>query len=106
MSPVADTILEQLGGARVFAMAFDQARSSYGPNMITLRIASGLVARIPGMKERATHLIIRLEAGDTYTVEVHRSTHAIGMVLGYYEGVHADQLRALVEDRTGLRLSL
>lgn len=101
MSPVADTILEQLGGSRVFAMAFDAARSSYGPNMIQLKIARGLRA-----KERATHVIIRLEADDRYTVEVHRITKAVGMLTAYTEGVYADQLRSLIEEHTGLRLAL
>lgn len=101
MSPVADTILEQLGGARVFAMAFDAARSVYGPNMIQLKIARGLRA-----KDRATHVIIRLEADDRYTLEVHRITRALGALTAYHEGVYADQLRPLIEADTGLRLSL
>lgn len=104
MSPVADTILAQLGGARVFAMAFDAGRSSYGANVITLRIATGLKAT-----GRATHVVIRLEAGDTYTVETHRiprSARVAPEVLYYQEGVYADSLRMIVEDQTGLRLSL
>lgn len=107
MNAIADTILAQLGGGRIFAMAFDAKRSSYAPNTLKLAIAKPLVR---GTKEHATHVIIRLEASDTYTVEIHRvekpTSRRESAVVAYREMVYAEDLRRLIEAETGLALSL
>lgn len=102
---VAETIIAQLGGRKIFAMAFDARRSLSNESGVTLPIARALVRSAKG---RATHVTIKLNAFDTYDVETMRYPRLAveGEVVGYTEGVHADSLRAVVEEHTGLKLSL
>lgn len=108
------TMIEQLGGQQIFAMAFDRAvhagcgadeRPDNSPR-VTLHVARGLkVARaIRWVKielDRAT---------DTYTVTFHswsrRAMHENTWDDLTRTLVHADQLRAVVESATGLRMTL
>lgn len=97
--------IEQLGGRRIFAMAFDAKRSTCSDTQLQLRIAAALVK---GIKDKPTHVRITLDASDTYTVEllrVNRRTWDVAM-LRTVSGVYADSLRSLVESMTGLRLTL
>lgn len=101
------TVIEHLGGNRIFAMAFAHHFASAAGG-VCLKIAPGL--RATG---RATHVRITLTARDTYDVEVCRfakratlSTVGGSQVVGYVEDVHADHLKRTVESMTGLRLSL
>jgi hypothetical protein len=102
---IATTVIAQLGGVRIFAMAF--ASSTYGYQgdavSVVFKIAPALVR---GTKGRATHVTVQLQADDTYTVWTSRVTRrdcSQGEVLSF---VYADQLRSVVESMTGLRLSL
>lgn len=111
-------ILEQLGGQRIFAMAFtgcvystgaDRAPSS-GVAGVALEIARPLRKSAQG----AAKVIVSLMDDDTYTVKLWKAPTAMqsqrgeheGKYLEQLEGVHADQLAATVEGMTGLRLSL
>ena len=102
---VTDTIIAQLGGARIFAMAFDARRSMAREDSITLRIAASLVKSTKG---RATHVRVTLDASDTYKVEALQvgKLDAIGTTVAEFEGVYADMLKSIVEGMTGLYLSL
>jgi hypothetical protein len=106
MSETAQIILNQLGGNRIFAMAF-QAPALTTENSVTLRVAPAL-RRLT--REKPTHVVVRLEANDTYTVEVHRAEKPTSRrdseVISYQEMVYADNLKQHVEAATGLRLSL
>lgn len=101
----ANTAIAQLGGNRIFAMAFDARGAVARADSLTLRIARSLVRCIPG---KATHLVIELEPSDTYRVTLLRvgKLDAIGTTVAEIAGVYADMLRGVVEDMTGLRLSL
>jgi hypothetical protein len=97
------TILEQLGGRRIFAMAFagcvysagaDRAPSS-GVAGVALEIARPLRKSAKG----AAKVIVNLMSDDTYTVKLWKYLEQLEMV-------HADQLKSTVESMTGLRLSL
>ncbi len=62
-----------------------------------------------GMDGRVSHITITLDPSDTYTVEFTRcNTRAkiVVKVLGRYEGIHADGLHSLIQNETGLYLSL
>ena len=110
MSATADAILEQLGGRRIFAMAFESA--TYSDTSVTLRIAKGLARSMSKHKQtgrKPTHVRVTLEPSDTYTVEVisvnMKEPDAVVTNSRLYP-VYADQLAAVVEMNTGLRLSL
>lgn len=103
------TIIHQLGGNKIFAMAFDLATADEAKNTLYLRIASSLkrsMEKIAGKKP--THVRVTLDPSDTYTVEV--------LAWGKYENtgatlfscsfIYADQLVDIVEKVTGLRLAL
>lgn len=103
---VPATIIEQLGGARIFAMAF-AARTFHTASAITLEIVPALRR---GAKGKATHVCVILEPSDTYTVRVTRRSKVKGVtrvaILSTDSDVYAESLRSLIESRTGLYLSL
>lgn len=96
------TTIAQLGGRRIFAMAFDARMTSATEIALTLRVARALQK---GAKAHA--VTITLAADDTYTVTATRGRRG-GHVdeVGSCEGVYCDQLRGTVERLTGLYLSL
>ncbi len=100
-SLIAHTIVQQLGGPRIFAMAFKQA--VHGERDVTFHVARGLKTA-----NKCTHITIALEADDTYTVTFIKVARrgmdvteidVVGMVL-------ASELRPLIEQTTGLYLTL
>ena len=105
---VISTIIEQLGGRRIFAMAF--TGSSYwldspGGPKLSLKIAPALVRGVPG---KATHVDVVLDASDLYTVSLSRvwKRHPGGETLTAVGDVYCDRLKGVVEEMTGLALSL
>jgi hypothetical protein len=98
---VISAIIDQLGGQQIFAMAF--AWATHDDRSITLRIARGLKA-----KDGINALIIRLEPSDTYRVEFWRLSKMAASTrpIDQLDGVYGDQLRELIEQRTGLYLAL
>lgn len=106
------TMIDQLGGQRIFAMAFEgfvystadtdnngEHPPGKGPAGISLSIAHGLRRMV-----KATHVVIELEDDDTYTVELHRvsAKYQTGSdKLRETFRVYADQLRSVVEGMTG-----
>lgn len=119
---VIQTIIDQLGGRRIFAMAFSgsvysvntdeemQRPPSAGPAGIALEIARPLRKAARG----ATKIIVNLEHDDTYTVKLWKAPTQMECQRGEFEGryldeqrlVYADSLRQTVEAMTGLRLAL
>lgn len=69
------TIIDQLGGARIFVMAF--ASSVYDADSITLHVAKPLVKNVKG---KATHVTVTLADDDTYTVVAQRVPTARQMI--------------------------
>ncbi len=118
---VVRTLIDQLGGGRIFAMAFRSMTydtieltpdrpASAGVAGVVLAIARALVRGVP---ERATHVIVNLMADDTYAVILHREPTPsesmrgkCGREVSRVDGVHAAQLRPAVERATGLLLTL
>lgn len=95
---VPATILEQLGGKRIFKMAF--AGATYAPDAVTLKIAPGLRA-----KDGITHVVIKLTPADEYALEFWKirgtKTTRVSAASAW-----CDNLREVVEKTTGLYLSL
>lgn len=110
--PVTSTIIAQLGGARIFRLAFSRAVVDEHRGAVTLEIAGALVRLVPG---RASHVRVTLDAGsDTYNVELVRigkldkRTLEIPppVVTASQDGVYCDVLASTVERMTGLYLKL
>lgn len=99
----ANETIQQLGGQQIFAMAF--ASATTGPNSLMLKIAPALVKGTTG---KATHVQVKLETDDTYTVTAIRCARRGLEISNVAEQplVYADNLRSVVESMTGLRLTL
>lgn len=101
MTPVAATIVAQMGGPKIFAMAFKRAVCD--ENSITFEVA-------PGLKRGAkcTHVRVTLMPSDTYRVEFLKvgKFDVTPVKFGVYDDVYCDTLKSLVEEKTGLYLSL
>lgn len=96
------TIIAQLGGARIFAMAFKDSAYSVTPNpSLTLRVA-------PSLKKAAkcTHVRVTLMPSDTYKVEFLKVAKYDVTTVSEFDDVYCDMLKELVEEKTGLYLSL
>jgi hypothetical protein len=96
-------IIEQMGGRRIFAMAFSASMYcvSEGKTAVTFTIA-------PALKRAAKMAYVRvtLDPNDTYTVEFIAARAGKTTVVESFEGVYCDMLKPLVEKTTGLYLSL
>ncbi len=100
----ASAIIEQLGGPRIFRMAFGTALYDERDRSVTFFVGHGL--RMP---KRANRVIVRIDADDTYTVELWRvsKSAAVDSVKTVdVSSVYADSLRTVVELHSGLRLTL
>lgn len=97
----ATQTINQLGGNRIFAMAFEAKRSVIAPTELRLRIAAGLTRSVG-----ATHVIIAIDGDDTYTVSLVKVRKFECTTTKSMEMVYGDQLRATVESMTGLRMGL
>lgn len=100
-----DTTIQQLGGGKIFAMAFDRREVIGGDRDLRLKIAHALTRLIPG---KPTHVLITLADDDTYTVDLVKVDRKVGALvkLATTEMVYDDSLKTTVESMTGLRLSL
>lgn len=97
-----ETIIAQLGGPRIFAMAFKSCAYATSPSpSVTFAVA-------PGLKKAAkcSHVRVTLDPSDTYTVEFLRVTRTETKQVFALEGVYCDMLKERVEKQTGLYLSL
>jgi hypothetical protein len=99
-----EAILRQLGGHKIFAMAFKTSTYDEDPPTLTLHIANGLRRSVG-----ATHVIVKLDPSDTYTVQVvmwRNGANPGATVVKEMSDVYAENLRSTVESLTGLRLSM
>lgn len=96
----ANTTIQQLGGRIIFAMAFETP-VTFDASTVYLKIARGLVRQVG-----ATHVAIKLEADDTYTVRTLKMGRAGVATVKETMDVYCDSLRGMVESMTGLRLTL
>lgn len=98
---VAKIILAQLGGGRFISMT--GAKNLIGfDDALSFQLSSTMT------KNRANRVCITLGADDLYKVEFSRySPSALkSQQIECIEGLYADQLRDIFEDRTGLATSL
>ncbi len=105
---VHETIISQLGGKKIFAMAFSKA--VYSTDWLLLVLARGLQNH-KGPGKKITHVRVTLEPTDTYKVEFlyvpsRGARSGMETVLRSVDDVYADSLKTLVERETGLYLSL
>jgi hypothetical protein len=98
---LADTVTAQLGGQKIFAMAFE--RCVYSTLAATYHVARGLKAH-----GRIRWVRVTLTPADTYTVEFLAWNARAGQVktVAEFSDVYAYALRDLVESQTGLRMTL
>jgi hypothetical protein len=96
----AQAILEQLGGGWFLSMTG----------------ASGLIAHRDGLsfclpkdpgfvRDGIDYVMVRLDPGDTYTVEFSRVRRGKVVAVSSHDGIYADQITALFESQTGLATS-
>ena len=94
---IADTILAQLGGHRFIAMT--------GTNNF-LADTRSLSFKLPrGTNTKATHVVITLDADDTYTVEFVKCSLKAAVyrqVVKSLSMVYCDQLQRVFTSETGL----
>lgn len=95
------TTIQQLGGNRIFAMAFDAKRSNCSADRLKLAVARGLKAT-NGIK----CVTIELAADDTYTVTGYKVKGIDHTAVATETGVYCDSLKRTIETMTGLYLSL
>tara|TARA_R110000796_G_scaffold41179_2_gene101936 strand:+ start:3605 stop:3919 length:315 start_codon:yes stop_codon:yes gene_type:complete len=95
---IAQTIAQQLGGIRKLSMMVG------AKNFVALE--SGLTFKLgKGAKNGITHVTVKLEADDTYTVNFQRVWGHKVTEKGSFPGAYNDQLVSLFESTTGFYLS-
>jgi hypothetical protein len=94
---VAQIILAQLGGNRFVAMTGAKGFAS-APRTLVFSIGRNA--------SRANRVRITLTGRDDYDVEFSRYANYEQKTLKTFEGVYADQLRAIFSEFTGMALSL
>lgn len=98
-----NTTIQQMGGRRIFAMAFDAKNTIAYTDALMLKVAPALLRT---MSTKVSHVRVTLAADDTYTVETSYTRGLKTAQVGKTEMVYGDQLASVVESMTGLRLSL
>jgi hypothetical protein len=94
---VAQTILSQLGGSRFVAMTGAKNLVA-GHNSLSMHIGQNA--------KKVTHVRIRLDPSDTYTVEFVRISKSNFKVLTTVSDVYCDMLQEIFTQHTGLHTSL
>ena len=98
-NPVADTILEQLGGRKFIAMTGAKNLMS-DPDALQFQLPRGAKGGI-------NNVSIKLMPDDTYTATFHKiGRNYVITKVAEYKDVHADALRGVFEEATGLYTSL
>ena len=94
---VAVEILRQLGGNRFIAMT---GAKNFGCTN------NSFVCQIPMKKDRISHIKITLNALDTYDLEFISIYGSKYKLVSTFEGAYNDMLKDIIEDKTGLYLTL
>lgn len=95
-------VIAQMGGPRIFAMAFDACAYDQKATSVTFRLAKGL-------RRKLTHVRVTVMPTDTYKVEflkVPTKNVLDQKVVSEIDDVYCDVLKTVVEKGTGLYLSL
>lgn len=96
---VANTILQQLGGAQFRAMTGSRDFIG-GSNFLIFRIGSGA-------KKGINKCRVTLESNDTYTVEFFRLFKKLSFIpVSKHTDIYCDQLQDLFEAETGMYTTL
>lgn len=94
---VAETIMQQLGGARFVMMTGSK---------FTTATKGGLNVKLAKNKSGANFMVVTLDANDTYTMGFYKMTAKNIDVVSIENGVYCDQLQTIFTDVTGLYTSL
>lgn len=94
---VAQTIADQIGRRALFMMG--------AKNLVGDATENSLRFQISDCRE-ISHIIVKLEVADTYTVTFIKTRGINFKTVATVEDVYADNLHAVIESQTGLRLSL
>jgi hypothetical protein len=98
VNQIAETILEQLGGQKMFRM-IGVKRIGIGTHSVVLHFTARAL-------EGINKINVTLDPSDTYTVQFFRST-VKGDDLKYeINDIYNDQLIPLIENKTGLALKM
>ena len=98
MSPVASTILAQLGGPRIQVMLGATA-FLFDEDSLTVKFQARAA-------KRANTLVVRLSADDTYEVQLWSCRGFEAKQTSSVSGIYADALRRVIERETRLYLSI
>lgn len=102
LTTIARTILEQLGGLNRLTVMIGVKHAVARPDGVGIRFKARANKRI-------NHIEITLDPSDTYTVEfwfIPRILTAEPVAIASYTDVNAENLRQVIEFKTGLRLNL
>lgn len=95
---VANTIFSQLGGRRFVVMT--GAAATGLKNKLSVKLKRG------SSRNKATHMVVSLNARDTYDVEFIKVHGTKTTEISKHEDIYADMLVELFERETGLYTSL
>jgi hypothetical protein len=95
---VAETILQQLGGARRLAMMIGAKQFVAVENGLRFRMGRGA-------SNKATHVTVELNALDLYDIRFQSVRGTNVTERGTIAAIYADQLRTAIESATGFYLS-
>jgi len=96
MSTIASTIASQIGN-RAFAM-MGAKNLVAGDKSLTFKVGTNA--------KKVTHIVVELEPSDTYTVRFVRVSRGGAVVSNVSQDVYADSLHTVIQNHTGLYLSL
>lgn len=99
LSPVAKTILDQMGGARRLQMMIGAKDFVYGPKSISFRWPNK-------QRSKGNLLKVTLRGDDTYRVEFMNVSGYNAKVVKKHEGVYAEDLVDIFERQTGWYLRM
>ena len=99
LSPVAKTILDQMGGMRRLMMMIGARDFVYGPKSISFRWPNK-------QRSKGNKLKVTLRGDDTYKVEFLNVAKYNVKVVKKHEGIHAEDLVELFERQTGWYLRM
>ncbi len=99
MRTVAETILDQLGGAGHLTAMIGAKSFMAGDSSLTIRFAARAI-------NKASCIVVRLDSSDAYTVECWNIRGVRCDMVSSDSMVYADRLHTVIEGRLGLRLSL
>lgn len=98
MNEIAQTIIDQLGGSKMFRM-IGVKRVGVGLDSVTLHFVAKAL-------EGINTISVVLDPTDTYTVRFYRSTIKGSNLKYEVNDIYCDQLIDLIENKTGLALRM